>query len=162
MKPSVFFEKYSNSAIEAQNKLGIPASITLAQAALESAWGESELAKKSNNFFGIKDQSNDEWYGEFDTYKTREVINGQSVYINSNFRKYKNPTESFKDHASFLLKNKRYKSLFELNPTDYKSWAFGLKNAGYATGTNYAQTLIALIENHKLYNYDLLALKKKD
>lgn len=161
MKQQDFFTKYAPWAMDAQNKFGIPASITLAQAALESSWGESGLTKTANNFFGIKDQAKDEWYGEFVEMKTGEVFNGTSTTISSKFRKYSDPGESFKDHASFLLKNKRYASLFNLEPTDYIKWAQGLKLAGYATGLNYDSTLINLVVKYNLQQYDALAVKKK-
>lgn len=161
MAPKDFFTTYGPWAMDAQNKFGIPASITLAQAALESGWGESGLTKSANNFFGIKDQPNDEWYGEYVEKRTGEVFNGVSTTIVSKFRKYRTPGESFKDHASFLLKNKRYAHLFKLQPTDFVGWANGLKVAGYATATNYAGTLIDMINQYGLGAYDALAIKKK-
>lgn len=161
MKQKEFFAKYAPWAMDTQNKFGIPASITLAQAALESGWGTSGLTIKANNFFGIKDQPNDEWYGANINMSTGEVFNGQQTTIKSNFRKYADPGESFKDHASFLLKNKRYASLFKLEPTDYIKWAQGLKAAGYATALNYDSTLINLVVKYNLQQYDALAVKKK-
>lgn len=161
MAPKDFFNKYANYAMDAQIKFGIPASITLAQAALESGWGESGLTKSANNFFGIKDQPNDEWYGAYVEKPTGEVFNGVKTTITSKFRKYADAGESFKDHASFLLKNKRYAPLFQLKETDYINWAKGLKAAGYATALNYADTLINMVYKYQLNKYDELASKKK-
>lgn len=162
MTPQQFIDKYAPAAISAQIKYGIPASITLAQAALESAWGKSSLTREANNFFGIKDQANDEWYREYVVKDTAEVLNGQRVVVSAKFRKYADPADSFNDHASFLLKNSRYKALFLLSPLDYTSWAKGLQKAGYATATNYATTLINIINTYKLNKFDAQAeLKKK-
>lgn len=161
MAPKDFFTTYASWAMDAQNKFGIPASVTLAQAALESGWGESGLTKSANNFFGIKDQANDEWYGAYVEKPTGEVFNGVKTTITSKFRKYSTPGESFKDHASFLLKNKRYAPLFKLEPTNYIGWAQGLKAAGYATALSYDATLINMIYKYKLSDYDAQAVKKK-
>ena len=164
MKPQDFFNKYGPYALDAQNRYNIPASITLAQAALESGWGESGLTKTANNFFGIKDQANDEWYGAYIEMNTGEVFNGQNVTIKSRFRNYADAGEGFKDHASFLLKNKRYKSLFDINinePNYWIKWAQGLKAAGYATALNYDSTLINLITKYRLTEWDQKAIKKK-
>ncbi len=158
-KQQLFFDKYANYAMQTQNLFGVPASVTLAQAALESGWGESGLTKNANNFFGIKVSKG--WTGESYNTMTGEVFNGQSVMINSNFRKYKTPLDSFNDHAIFLIKNSNYKNLFALDLFDYKGWCNGLKAAGYATATNYAQTLITMIEKYDLTKYDRLAGKKK-
>ncbi len=131
-------------AIREMNRSGIPASITMAQACLESGDGKSELARKSNNHFGIKCKSG--W-------------KGKKVYYdddckNECFRKYKTVEESFIDHTDFLLDNSRYSFLFNLAPTDYKGWARGLKKAGYATAGHYDKTLIKIIEEFKLYRLD--------
>ena len=124
-------------------KYNIPASITLAQAILESADGNSELAKKSNNHFGIKCHSN--WEGE-------KVFHDDDE-LDECFRAYKNVEESFEDHSKFLLKE-RYSDLFKLNIDDYKSWAKGLKKAGYATNPAYAKRLIRIIEDNNLSQFD--------
>lgn len=164
MTPTDFFKKYASYAMDAQNRYGIPASITLAQAALESGWGESGLTKYANNFFGIKDQANDEWYGANINMASGEVFNGQQTTINSNFRKYPDAGGSFADHASLLLKNKRYAGLFTIpfsDPYYFIKWAQGLKAAGYATATNYDTTLISMINKYKLTEYDKQAVIKK-
>lgn len=165
MAPKDFFAKYGPWAMDSQNATGIPASITLAQAALESGWGESGLAKIGNNFFGIKDQANDEWKGDFIEMKTGEVFNGVPVTINAKFRKYSNPGQSFKDHGSFLQKNRRYANLFKISFSDpqyWIKWAQGLKAAGYATATNYDGTLINIIQKYNLTEWDKKAIKKKE
>ena len=123
---------------------GIPASITLAQACLESGNGTGRLAREANNHFGIKCHS--DWKGQ--------TIRHTDDAKNECFRKYKNPEDSFKDHADFLRYWGRYAFLFELPPYDYKGWAQGLKKAGYATNPQYAELLIKIIEDYKLYQYD--------
>lgn len=139
-----YIEKYSDWAIENMKETGIPASITLAQGILESASGNSKLAKEDNNHFGIKCHT--DWKGE-------RVYHHDDAR-NECFRKYKTPFESFKDHAEFLTSRERYASLFELATTDYKGWAHGLRKAGYATNPQYAQLLIRIIEDEELYRFD--------
>ena len=138
-----YIEAFKQIAIAGMNKSGIPASITLAQGILESGSGSSELAKYANNHFGIKCTS--DWRGKA-YYKDDDQKNDC-------FRVYKDPQESYKDHAEFL-KRKRYASLFELDKNDYRNWAIGLKNAGYATNPRYAELLINIIEKYKLNQYD--------
>lgn len=121
----------------------IPASITLAQGILESGAGESELTTKANNHFGIKCHG---WKGGgvyHDDDRPQEC-----------FRKYKHPKYSYRDHSLFLTERKRYASLFDLKPDDYKGWAKGLRAAGYATDRKYPDKLINLIERYQLYKYD--------
>ena len=135
--------QYRNIALENERDYGIPASITLAQGIIESGSGRSALAKESNNHFGIKCHSS--WTGK-KTYKDDDKKNDC-------FRVYDNAEESFSDHSLFLSKNKRYNSLFSLDKNDYKSWAKGLKECGYATNPNYANLLIDIIE---LYELDIV------
>lgn len=130
--------------MEEMERSGVPASITLAQGILESGNGLSELATKSNNHFGIKCHS--DWEGE-------------RVYHDDDakgecFRKYKNVRHSFEDHSDFLVRGSRYDFLFELDQTDYKGWAKGLKKAGYATAPDYADRLIQIIEQERLFAFD--------
>ena len=139
-----YISRYQMLAIEEMNRSGIPASITMAQACLESGDGNSELARKSNNHFGIKCKSN--WRGK--------KVYHDDDHKNECFRKYNSVEESFVDHTNFLMENGRYQFLFELDPTDYKSWARGLKKAGYATASHYDKTLIKIIEDFKLYRLD--------
>ena len=139
-----YIETYKDEAIEQMQRYHIPASITLAQGLLESGAGRSELTRKSNNHFGIKCGS--DWHGRT-TYHDDDAL-GEC------FRVYKNARESFEDHSRFLAGKQRYASLFNLNPTDYKGWARGLKKAGYATSPTYADKLIELIELYELYRFD--------
>ncbi len=139
-----YIEKYKDVAIKQMHKHRIPASIILAQACLESNNGNSTLAVKANNHFGIK--CHDGWKGKKikqNDDKRREC-----------FRKYDNAIDSFTDHSYFLTSRQRYSSLFDLPITDYKSWAHGLKAAGYATNRKYATLLIDIIEEYELYKYD--------
>jgi LysM repeat protein len=124
-------------------KTGVPASITMAQALLESQAGCSNLAKDANNHFGIKCS---DWKGA--TYIQDDDTKDEC------FRKYKSVLESYDDHSNFLRTRPRYASLFELEITDYKGWAHGLKKAGYATDPTYATRLIKLIEDYQLYLLD--------
>lgn len=138
-----YIAKYKDLAIVEMKRTGIPASITLAQGLLESGNGNSTLATKANNHFGIKCH---DWTGpsiKIDDDKRNEC-----------FRKYEDPYQSYKDHSEFLTKRSRYEFLFKLNPTDYKGWAKGLKKAGYATHPKYAHMLIDIIEEEKLYLLD--------
>ena len=138
-----YINKYKNLAIREMNKYGIPASITMAQACLESGDGNSRLATMANNHFGIKCHN---WTGKTFTYS--------DDMANECFRKYDSAEDSFRDHSEFLTNGKRYQSLFSLDKTDYKSWAHGLKAAGYATSPIYAQKLIEIIEKNYLYYLD--------
>ena len=139
-----YVENYSSYAIQNMRMYRIPASITLAQGILESGSGKSELARKSNNHFGIKCSSH--WSGE-KTYHDDDAKN-------ECFRAYKSVLESYNDHSKFLTSNNRYSNLFTLPIDDYRSWAKGLSKAGYATNPNYASRLISIIEDLKLYSFD--------
>lgn len=145
-----YIQRYQSLAVSEMIRTGVPASITLAQAILESGCGESSLAKASNNHFGIKCKS--EWAGE-KTYHDDDR-RGEC------FRVYPSVADSYRDHSDFLKHRPFYQDLFLLNPTDYKGWAYGLKKAGYATERNYPQSLIKLIETYNLERYTDLALNK--
>jgi len=138
-----YIDRFKGIAVEEMKANGIPASITLAQGLLESANGNSPLAVEGNNHFGIK--CNTDWVGAT-MYKDDDAPN-------ECFRVYTNPEDSYRDHSEFL-KRKRYAGLFELSRDDYKSWARGLKQAGYATNPKYADLLIGLIERYELFQYD--------
>lgn len=143
-----YVKTYSELAMKEMIRVGIPASITLAQGCLESGNGNSTLATKGNNHFGIKCH---DWTGRkiyHDDDKRHEC-----------FRSYKSAYDSYMDHSEFLSTRQRYASLFELNPHDYRGWAKGLKKAGYATAPNYATLLIRIIEENELFRYDLLVLE---
>ena len=128
MSRSEYIARYSNLAIKEMAISGIPASITLAQACLESGNGNSYLAREGNNHFGIKCHG---WKGE--------TIRHTDDAPNECFRKYDHVEESFRDHSDFLRYWDRYAFLFDLEPNDYKGWCYGLKKAGYATAPNYAE-----------------------
>ena len=138
-----YIEQYAPMAVAQMQRYGIPASITLAQGLLESAAGQSTLATKANNHFGIKVGST--WTGP---YMLRD-----DDARNEKFRVYGSPAESYEDHSVFLTKQ-RYASLFQLSPTDYEGWARGLKKCGYATNPRYADHLIEIIEAYGLQKYD--------
>lgn len=139
-----YIETYSAEAINQMVVYKIPASVILAQAIFESRNGESLLARKSNNHFGIK--CHVEWGGD-------TVVKHDDT-LNECFRKYVNIEDSYTDHSMFLSSRSRYASLFELPITDYKSWCTGLKLSGYATYSSYAEDLINIIEKTKLYELD--------
>lgn len=135
-----YIEQYKTIAMEQEKTYGIPAAITMAQGLLESSAGKSELATEANNHFGIKCTS--DWHWE--TYHHDDDEQAEC------FRKYYHAEDSFIDHSLFLKNRKRYAPLFELDSTDYKAWAQGLKQCGYATDPNYPQKLIRLIERYHL------------
>lgn len=139
-----FFEQYADAAMEQQRKYGIPASITLAQMACESGFGESRLARTANNYFGVK--------GTF---------NGQYVLANDDkpnekFKRYDNVSQSIEDHSKFLM-GERYKDCLQYDTTDYHNWIVNIKKGGYATDPNYVSTIESIIKKYDLAQYDLLA-----
>ncbi|MDY0199243.1 MAG: glucosaminidase domain-containing protein [Tenuifilaceae bacterium] len=139
-----YIKRYQGLAVSQMEKFGVPASIILAQGLLESGSGNSTLAVKANNHFGIK---------------CHKTWTGPRIYHDDDargecFRKYRTPEKSYQDHSEFLRGARRYAFLFDLNPTDYKGWAYGLKKAGYATDPQYPKKLIRIIEEHKLYALD--------
>lgn len=138
-----YIGQWKGVAVEKMKAHGIPASVTLAQGLLESGNGNSELARTANNHFGIKCTS--DWTGEKSYHDDDQK--------NDCFRKYRHAAESFEDHSKFL-KRPRYAKLFELKSTDYKGWAHGLKEAGYATDPHYPRKLIELIERYQLHLFD--------
>ncbi|WP_297596341.1 glucosaminidase domain-containing protein [Parabacteroides sp.] len=138
-----YIKTYSALAIEQQKKYKIPASITLAQGLLESGAGQSDLARRSNNHFGIKCHS--DWRGGRVYHD--DDLRGEC------FRKYKRVEDSYEDHSKFL-KRSRYDQLFRLKITDYKGWARGLQKCGYATDRAYANKLIKVVEDYELYRFD--------
>ena len=146
--PEEYIQTYKDIAIREMHDYGIPASITLAQGLLESGAGNSALAREAKNHFGIKCHKG--WEGK--TYYMDDDEKDEC------FRKYKNAEESFRDHSLFLKTRGRYSALFELEITDYRGWAKGLKAAGYATNPKYAQLRIDRIELYDLTKYDRIAL----
>lgn len=141
-----YIREWSATAVKEMAASGVPASITLAQACLESANGTSTLATAANNHFGIKCRG---WKGA--RYLHDDDLKDEC------FRSYDDAAQSFSDHSDFLRYNDRYSSLFELDITDYRGWARGLKKAGYATDPAYAEKLIKIIEDYRLYEYDRLS-----
>jgi hypothetical protein len=140
---SDYIATYSDLAIREMKRSGVPASIKMAQAILESGDGNSTLARNGNNHFGIKCH---DWTG-------RTIYHDDDMR-NECFRRYSHPEESFRDHSEFLTGRARYANLFTLDPTDYKGWARGLKSSGYATNPNYDKLLIGIIEANELYKLD--------
>lgn len=138
-----YIDNFAQLAIEQQQEFGIPASITLAQGILESGAGRSRLAKEGNNHFGIK--CHKDWKGA-------SMLQDDDA-PDECFRVYNTPAESYRDHSRFL-KRDRYKPLFQLDILDYKGWAAGLKQCGYATDPKYAERLVTIIERYVLYTYD--------
>lgn len=139
-----YIDQYKELAIRKMYEYKIPASITIAQGIFESACGTSRLAKEGNNHFGIK--CHKEWTG--DTLKVDDDS------LQECFRKYSKAEESYNDHSLFLTTRPRYSSLFSLDIMDYKGWAKGLKEAGYATNPKYAERIISLIERFELSKLD--------
>lgn len=151
-----YIERFHPIAIAEMERSGIPASIKLAQAILESGLGKSELATNANNHFGIKCGKN--WVGE-GYYLKDDDTDAAGRLVKSCFRVFDSPEESFIAHTEFLADPKktfRYGPLFNFSNTDYRSWAYGLKNAGYATNPKYPDLLISIIDKNNLSQYDLM------
>lgn len=145
-----YINTYKDIAIKEMKRTGVPASIKLAQGIHETEAGRSDLVMQSKNHFGIK---------------CKATWAGNKVYHDDDsrgecFRSYENPEDSYIDHSDFLRNSPRYSFLFELDPTDYEGWAYGLKKAGYATNIKYSLILINLIKTYNLQDYSLIALGK--
>ena len=147
----VYIEQYKKIAVQEMKRTGIPASITLAQGILESNSGESNLAKKFNNHFGIKCKS--DWKGEttFQDDDTKQEC----------FRVYPTALASFKDHSDFLKNRPNYAPLFALDPVDDSAWAYGLKKAGYATAIDYPKRILKIIDDYELSQYNFPELENE-
>ncbi len=139
-----YIATYKDAAIAEMKRLGVPASIILAQGILETECGNSDLVRRSNNHFGIKCKST--WTGE--------SVRHTDDAPNECFRKYNSAADSYKDHSDYLYNTPRYASLFKLPSTDYRGWAYGLKAAGYATNPKYPQILISNIEKYNLQQFN--------
>lgn len=146
----VYVNTYKTLAMVEMQRSGIPAAIILAQGLHESEAGASELVRQSNNHFGIK--CKDDWKGQ--------VVYHDDDSHHECFRSYATAADSYRDHSDFLRRSSRYAFLFELDPSDYEGWAYGLKKAGYATNIRYSQILIKLIKDYNLQQYTLIALGK--
>lgn len=151
-KAQKYIQQYASWAVEEQRRVGIPASITLAQGIYETGAGESELAKNANNHFGIKCKK--EWKGQSYAYTDDAP--------NECFRKYNSAKESYLDHSDYLKNSKRYAELWDYKVTNYHAWAHGLKKCGYATNPAYAKKLIKMIEDYNLQQFTLAALQTND
>ena len=152
-KNQEYAEQYAKYAMEQMRRYGIPASVTLAQGILESSNGQSELARKGNNHFGIKATS--AWLekgGEYLVYTDDRP--------NEKFCKYNSVGDSYEHHSLFLKENGRYAQCFTFSPDDYKGWTEGLEKAGYATGGGYAAKLQQIIERNGLQKYDRMVMQE--
>ena len=147
-----FILSAAEPAQASQRETGVPASVTIAQAALESSWGQSVLSTKANNYFGIKALNGPGPAGVINL-NTGEYLNGQNVVINDGFKAYHNMEESFADHGRYLRDNPRYAKCFETE--DPKEFARRLEAAGYATDPAYAAKLIQCMDRFNLYAYDV-------
>lgn len=150
MRPQDFLDQLLPAALACQHAHGIPASFTLAQGALESAWGDSDLATKAKNLFGIKaDRS---WHGPTLDLKTGEVLNGKRVVVPASWRKYASWDEAINDRALYLADNPRYSKCWAETTGD--GWARAVAAAGYATDPAYAAKLVATIYGRNLQRFD--------
>jgi len=149
---NAFIDSIAADAIRNQRETGVPASVTIAQAILESGWGRSELSRQANNFFGIKGTGP---AGSV-TMRTREVINGRDVYVNAQFRKYHTPQESFADHARLFTQSPRYAEAMR-HTHDAFRFAAEIHRAGYATDPEYTNKLHSLMRQYNLTQFDAIA-----
>lgn len=158
LKPHVlhYIEQYKFFAIDEMVRSGIPASIIMAQAIVETNAGTSNLARKSNNHFGIKCKSY--WDGET-YYAPDDDRDAKGNIIPSCFRQYDNVIASYKDHSDFLVHTKHYNGLFAYDKMEYESWAKGLELCGYATDPNYAEKLIKTIRMYGLHELDFYTIE---
>lgn len=155
-----YIKQFTIAVVNAAKGTGLFPSLFMAQAILESGNGQSSLAKKYNNHFGIK--ASKDWKGKVIDMKTREVFNGNEVFIKDGFRWYTNPLDSFKDRVDFLKKNQRYAKHGVFTAKSPEEQADALQRAGYATDPNYANTLKMLIAKYNLKVLDSMEVKKKD
>lgn len=150
MTTQQYIDTYKNLAIEEMRRSGVPAAITLAQGVVETQSGNGTLCLQSNNHFGIKCKNT--WTGK--------TIRYDDDAAQECFRVYESARDSYRDHSDFLRSNPRYAFLFQFDGDDYKSWAYGLKQAGYATNKTYPQQLIKIIDDYNLQQYTLIAMGK--
>lgn len=148
-----YIDQYRDLAIVEMHRSGIPASIILSQALHESNCGSSILALEANNHFGIKCKSY--WVGKT-YYHKDDDLNENGQLTESCFRSYSSALESYVDHSNFLMSSKNYQALFNIDRTDFKAWAHGLKKSGYATDMTYSEKLIALVEKFDLHQFDIV------
>lgn len=150
MKPADFIAALLPGALACQEKHGIPASFTIAQGALESSWGQSDLCTKARNIFGVKADS--AWHGPTFNLQTGEVLNGKEVVIPASWRKYSSWEECIEDRAQFFIKNHRYAACFSEKTGE--GWAQAVALAGYATAPNYGDRIIAVMNGRNLQRFD--------
>lgn len=150
MTPQDFINAVSPAAQASATQTNIPASFVVADAALESGWGASQLTQQAMNLFGVK--ADPSWTGPTYAIPTREFLNGSWTMVNAMFRKYSDWLGSINDHAAFLMDNQRYAPAFAC--TDGPSFATAVANAGYATDPQYAQKIISIINAHNLTSLD--------
>ena len=146
-----YIEQHKELAVIEMYRSGVPASITMAQALHESNSGNSKLAKKANNHFGIKCKSY--WEGKVYFHQDDDFDSAGNL-VDSCFRAYENVFDSYIDHSHFLSHTSHYQWLFDLDPKNYEAWAEGLQKSGYATDKKYAQKLISYIEKFNLSELD--------
>lgn len=148
-----YIHAYKKLAIDEMVEYGIPASIKIAQALVESDAGRSVLATRANNHFGIKCKS---WWTGGEYYYADDDLDRSGQLTASCFRIYDSAEQSFVDHSLFLKTSERYASLFIAGDSDYRIWAAGLQRCGYATNSQYGNRLIQIIEKYRLYELDKL------
>jgi flagellar protein FlgJ len=153
MQPGDFIAAIVGPAQQCMFESNVPASVTMAQAILESSWGSSGLAVNGKNLFGIKADAS--WHGAAITMPTAEYVNGQRVMVNAAFRSYPDWLGSIRDHAAFLVGNPRYAKAFQT--TNGEAFAQAIAAAGYATDPNYANLLIQIMRGRNLAQYDEVA-----
>lgn len=154
MNPQEFIDSLTAAAQAAQAKTGVPASFTIAEAALESGWGGSRLATEANNFFGVK--ADPSWLGYVVVFNTREYLDGQWTMVPARWRKYDSFDACLVDHGNFLRSNPRYEHCFDA--PDGEAFARSVQAAGYATDPDYADKLIQIMRLHNLMALDAPAV----
>lgn len=151
MSPEVFISKVQDQAMRSASQTGIPASFSIAEGALESGWGESQLFREANNLFGVKKYP--AWTGGVLPMITREFILGRPVMQQALWCKYADLTDCFNDHARFFYENPRYHQALDKLP-DVVEFTRGIAAAGYSTDPHYADKILSIIETHNLTKFD--------
>lgn len=151
MTPQAFLAEIGPAAREAQRRTAIPASVSLAQAILESGWGRSQLAQQGKNLFGIK--ADKSWHGETLNMPTKEFIHNRWTVVDARWRKYATWQDSIEDHAAFFYANPRYQAALRC-VRDYAAFARAVQICGYATAPHYAAKLLTIIDGRELTRFD--------
>ena len=152
MTPEEFIAAIGPAAQQSMAVTGIPASFTIAEGALESGWGKSQLCTLAKNIFGVKADAS--WHGDFIVLPTREYLNGDWVVVDAKWRSYPDWLGCIEDHAAFLMHNKRYTPAFQ-HTTDGEAFTLAVASAGYATDPAYAGKIISIMRSHDLHTFDL-------